>query len=92
MTENIKGKDVILIEDIVDTGRTLSYIRKMLLSREPASLRICALLDKKERRIKKVQLDYVGFEIPDQFVVGYGLDYEGKYRNLPYISIFKEER
>ncbi|RMD60178.1 MAG: hypoxanthine phosphoribosyltransferase [Nitrospirae bacterium] len=90
--EDIRGKDVLLVEDIVDTGITMDLIRKRMLSREPASLKICTLLDKAERRIKEVPLDYVGFKIPDKFVVGYGLDYEGKYRNLPYISIFKEKR
>jgi hypoxanthine phosphoribosyltransferase len=89
--ENIKDRDVLLIEDIVDTGLTLSAIRQHILSFQPASLKICVFLDKKERRIKEVPLDYVGFEIPDEFVVGYGLDYENEYRNLPYVSIFKEK-
>lgn len=89
--EDIKGKDVLLIEDIVDTGLTLASIRQHILSKRPQSLRICVLLDKRERRIKEVPLDYVGFEIPDEFVVGYGLDFENHYRNLPYISIFKEK-
>lgn len=90
LRENVKGNDVLLIEDIVDTGITLKYIRNMLLERGPASLKICTLLDKKERRRVEVPLDYVGFEIPNEYVVGYGLDYENKFRNLPYISIFKK--
>ena len=87
---DIKGKDVLLIEDIVDTGLTLNHIREMLLSRGPASLKICAFLDKKGRRKVDVPIDYVGFEIPNEYVIGYGLDYEDKYRNLPYIAIFKK--
>jgi len=90
LRENVKGNDVLLIEDIVDTGITLKYIRNMLLEMGPASLKICTLLDKKERRRVEVPLDYVGFEIPNEYVVGYGLDYENKFRNLPYISIFKK--
>ena len=86
---NIKGKDVIIIEDIVDTGRTLSYLKEYLKSKEPKSLKICALLDKKERRLCDMQADYVGFDIPDKFVVGYGLDVNEKYRNLPYIGYFE---
>lgn len=82
----LKGKDVIVIEDIVDTGHTLSYLLKMLQSREPASLRLCTLLDKPERRVAQVNVDYIGFTIPDKFIVGYGLDYDQKYRNLPYIG------
>jgi hypoxanthine phosphoribosyltransferase len=89
--ENIAGKDVLLIDDIVDTGLTLSAIRQHILALKPQSLKICVLLDKRERRIKEVPLDYVGFEIPEEFVVGYGLDYENHYRNLPYISVFKEK-
>lgn len=90
LREDIKERHVLLIEDIVDTGLTLKYIRGMLLKRKPASLRICAFLDKKSRRVVEVPLDYVGFEIPNEYVVGYGLDYENKFRNLPYISIFKK--
>lgn len=90
LRENIKDRHVLLIEDIVDTGFTLSHIRNMLLSRNPASLKICAFLDKKPGRKVDVPLDYVGFEIPDEYVVGYGLDYENKFRNLPYIAIFKK--
>ena len=86
---DIKGKDVIVIEDIVDTGRTLSYLKEYLKSKEPNSLKICSLLDKKERRVCKMEADYVGFDIPDKFVVGYGLDVDEKYRNLPYIGYFE---
>ena len=92
LRENISGKNVILVEDIVDTGMTLNYIKDMLLKRNPASLKICALLDKKSCRKVDLQIDYVGFEIPDKFVVGYGLDYDNKFRNLPYLAIFKESK
>ncbi|GBE06851.1 MAG TPA: hypoxanthine phosphoribosyltransferase [Nitrospirae bacterium] len=88
--EDIKGRHVLLIEDIVDTGLTLAYIREMLLARKPASLKICTFLDKKSRREVDVPLDYVGFEIPNKYVVGYGLDCENKFRNLPYIVVFKK--
>jgi len=90
--ESVKDKDVLLIEDIVDTGVTLNYVRERMLEQMPKSLKVCALLNKKERRIVDVPLDYVGFEIPNVFVVGYGLDYENKYRNLPYIAEFKKVR
>jgi len=90
LREDISDRDVLLIEDIVDSGITLNLIRERILARSPRSLKICALLDKKERRIVDVPLDYVGFEIPNEFVVGYGLDYDDKFRNLPYISIFKK--
>ena len=86
---DIKGKDVIVIEDIVDTGRTLSYLKEYLKTKEPKSVKICALLDKKERRIVELNADYVGFDIPDKFVVGYGLDVDEKYRNLPYVGYFE---
>jgi hypoxanthine phosphoribosyltransferase len=86
LDESILGRDVLIVEDIIDTGLTLAYIRKNLLMREPASLRICTLLDRPYRRIVDIAVDYVGFEIPDSFVVGYGLDWRGRYRNLPYIS------
>ena len=92
LRENISGKDVLLIEDIVDTGITLNYIKDMLLKRNPASLKICTLLDKKSCRKVDLPLDYIGFEIPDEYVVGYGLDYDNKFRNLPYIAIFKESK
>ncbi len=84
---NIEGEDVIIVEDIVDSGLTLDYIRSILLARHPKTLRICTLLDKKPKREIEVPIDYIGFEIPDEFVIGYGLDYEQKYRNLPYIAI-----
>lgn len=91
LDESIKGKDVIVIEDIVDSGNTLSYLLEMLNDRKPASLKLCTLLDKPERRRKPVHVDYTGFQIPDEFVVGYGLDYDQKYRNLPYVGIVKFE-
>ena len=88
---NIEGRHVLIVEDIVDTGLTLSYMREVLLTREPASLRICCLLDKREARKTNVPLDYVGFEIPSRFVVGYGLDYAEIYRNLPFVGVLKPE-
>jgi hypoxanthine phosphoribosyltransferase len=88
---DISDKHVLLIEDIVDTGVTLNHIRERVLSRTPLSLKICTFLDKKERRLVDVPLDYAGFIIPNEFVVGYGLDYDNKFRNLPYISIFKKK-
>ena len=87
LDESITGKDVLVIEDIVDSGRTLSYLLEMLKDRKPNSLRLCTLLDKPDRRVIDVDVDYTGFQIPDEFVVGYGLDYAQKYRNLPYIGI-----
>lgn len=83
---NIEGKHVIIVEDIIDTGLTLDHIRKKLLTRNPKSLKIVTLLNKRSRRKKKVPLKYIGFFIPDEFVVGYGLDHAGNYRNLPYIA------
>ncbi len=88
--EDVTDKDVLLIEDIVDTGVTLNYLRERILMRGPRSLKICAFLDKTARREVEVPLDYVGFTIPNEFVVGYGLDYDNKFRNLPYISVFKK--
>ena len=88
--EDVKDKDVLLIEDIVDTGITLNHIRERMLQKRPRSLKICAFLDKKERRVVDVPLDYTGFEIPNEFVVGYGLDYDNRYRNLPYIAVFRK--
>lgn len=88
---DISDKHVLLIEDIVDTGITLNHIRERVLERCPKSLKICAFLDKKERREVEISLDYIGFEIPNKFVVGYGLDYDDKFRNLPYISTFKKK-
>ena len=90
LDENIEGKDVIVVEDIVDTGRTLSYLMTMLAERKPASLALCTLLDKPERRTHDVDVDYTGFQVPDEFVVGYGLDYAQKYRNLPYIGVVEQ--
>ena len=87
LDESIEGKNVILIEDIIDSGRTLSYLLDILEKRNPASLKLCTLLDKPERRVKNVKVDYVGFAIPDEFVVGYGLDYAQKHRNLPFIGV-----
>lgn len=87
LDESIKGKEILVVEDIVDSGRTLSYLLEMLRDRGPASVRLCTLLDKPDRRVVPVPVDYTGFEIPDEFVVGYGLDYAQKYRNLPYIGI-----
>ena len=86
---NIEGRDVMIVEDIVDSGLTLDYIRHILLARRPKSMTICTLLDKVAKRKIEVPLDYVGFEIPDEFVIGYGLDYMQKYRNLPYVAVLK---
>ena len=87
LDEPLKDKDVIIVEDIVDSGRTLSYLMEMMRDRGPKSLRLCTLLDKPERRVVDVKVDYTGFQIPDEFVVGYGLDYDQRYRNLPYIGV-----
>ena len=87
LDESIKDKDVIVVEDIVDSGRTLSYLLELLEQRGPKSLSLCTLLDKPERRVIDVKVDYTGFQIPDEFVVGYGLDYDQRYRNLPYIGV-----
>jgi len=87
LSRNIEGKDVLIVEDIVDSGLTLDYIRHILLARHPRSLKICTLLDKKARRRIEVPIDYVGFEVPDEFVIGYGLDYQEKYRNLRYVAV-----
>mgnify|MGYP001141929152 CR=1 FL=1 len=89
LSDSIEGKDLIIVEDILDSGNTLYYLMDVLRARKPASIRICTLLDKPERRSKPIAADYVGFSIPDAFVVGYGLDYDEKYRNLPYIGILK---
>ena len=83
---SIEGKNVLVIEDIIDSGRTLSYLLENLKTRNPKTLRLCTLLDKPDRRVVDVNVDYVGFVIPDEFVVGFGLDYAQKYRNLPYIG------
>lgn len=87
LDESLEGKNVIVIEDIIDSGRTLSYLMDVLGKRNPRSLKLCTLLDKPDRRVTEVKVDYVGFAIPDAFVVGYGLDYAQKYRNLPYIGV-----
>jgi hypoxanthine phosphoribosyltransferase len=88
---NIEGRDVLVVEDIIDSGLTLSYLMRNLESREPASLEVCALLTKPERREIDVPVRYVGFEIPNQFVIGYGLDYDERYRNLPYVAVLDEK-
>ena len=87
LDESLEGKDVLVVEDIIDSGRTLFYLLEILKKRHPKSMRLCTLLDKPDRRVRDVSVDYVGFEIPDEFVVGYGLDYAQKYRNLPYIGV-----
>lgn len=87
---DLSDKDVLLVEDIVDTGITLNHIRERVLARAPKSVRICTFLDKRERRLVDIPVEYTGFVIPNQFVVGYGLDYDDKFRNLPYISVFKK--
>lgn len=91
LDESVEGKHILIVEDIIDTGLTLKYLLENLWSRKPASLKICTLLNKPSRRKADVVIDYNGFDIPDAFVVGYGLDYAGKYRNLPYIGILKPE-
>lgn len=88
-TNVIEGADLLIVEDILDSGRTLSYLKEILSARKPASIKICTLLDKPERRVVDLKADYVGAVIPDAFVVGYGLDYDEKYRNLPYVGILK---
>ncbi len=90
LEQNIEGRHVVVVEDIVDSGRTLQYITRNLQTRKPASLRVCALLSKPSRREVEVPLDFVGFEVPDEFVVGYGLDFGEEYRNLPFIGVLKE--
>ena len=87
LDEPLKDKDVLVVEDIVDSGRTLSYLLDMLKDRGPRSVKLCTLLDKPERRVVDVHVDYTCFQIPDEFVVGYGLDYDQRYRNLPYIGV-----
>jgi hypoxanthine phosphoribosyltransferase len=91
LEEDITGRHVLVVEDIIDTGLTLSYLRRSLLARRPASLEICALLTKPSRRKVELDVKYLGFEVPDEFVVGYGLDYAGAYRNLPDICVLKPE-
>ncbi len=91
LDQPITEQHVLLVEDIVDTGMTLNRVLEHLWSRRPASVKVCALLDKRARRLVEVPLDYVGFEIPDEFVIGYGLDYRQRYRNLPFIGVMKPE-
>ncbi|HHV50537.1 MAG TPA: hypoxanthine phosphoribosyltransferase [Clostridiales bacterium] len=88
---SLEGKDVLVVEDILDSGMTLSFLLKSLKARNPRSIRLCTLLDKPERRRVNIQADYVGVQVPDKFIVGYGLDYAEKYRNLPYIGVLKPE-
>ena len=87
LDQPLEGKDVLIVEDIIDSGRTLYYLMDILAKRNPKSMKLCTLLDKPERRVKDVKVDYVGFNIPDEFVVGYGLDYAQRYRNLPFIGV-----
>lgn len=91
LDESIQGKDVLIVEDIIDSGNTLAYLKDLLTARSPKSLAICTLLDKPERRVTDVDVKYVGFVIPDEFVVGYGLDYDQYYRNLPYIGVIEQK-
>lgn len=91
LDQSIEGRHVIVVDDIIDTGLTMDYLLETLKTRYPASLRVCALLDKVPRRLRYVPLDYRGFEIPDKFVVGYGLDFAGRYRNVPFICVLKPE-
>ena len=89
LSDGIEDKDIIIVEDILDSGNTLYYLHQILQARKPASIRLCTLLDKPDRRVRNITADYSGFTIPDAFVVGYGLDYAEKYRNLPYIGVLK---
>ena len=91
LEQNVEGRHVLIVEDIIDSGRTLDYITRNLQTRGPASLRVCTLLSKPSRREIDVPLDFVGFEVPDEFVVGYGLDFAEEYRNLPFIGVLKED-
>jgi len=91
LTEDIKGKDVLLVEDIVDSGLTAQHLVKTLAKKKPRSIKICTLLSKPDRRTINVAIDYVGFKIPNKYVVGYGLDYQQKYRNLPYLAVLDME-
>ena len=92
LDETLEGKNVLIVEDIIDSGRTLSYLIDILKGRNPNSIHLCTLLDKPERRVTDVKVDYVAFNIPDEFVVGYGLDYAQKYRNLPYIGVVEVDQ
>ncbi|MCX7988608.1 MAG: hypoxanthine phosphoribosyltransferase [Thermodesulfovibrio sp.] len=89
--EEIKGRDILLVDDIIDTGISLQFIKEKILEKNPASLKICVLLDKKERRIIEIPIDYIGFSVPNKFIVGYGLDYQEMFRNIPYITVFKKK-
>ena len=89
LSKPIEGRDVIVVEDIIDTGLTLNYLLRYLAERHPASIKVCCLLDKPARRLAEIAIDYRGFTIPDRFVIGYGLDYDERYRNLPYIGVLK---
>ncbi len=91
LDQDLTGKDILIVEDILDSGMTLSYLKKLLQSRNPSSIRIATLMDKPARRKVDLKADYAGFEVPDEFVVGYGLDFDEKYRNLPYVGILKPE-
>lgn len=91
LDQDLSGRDILIVEDILDSGMTLSYLKGLLQSRHPASIRIATLLDKPSRRKVDLQADYVGYEVPDEFVVGYGLDYDEQYRNLPYVGVLKPE-
>lgn len=91
LDESIDGKHVLIVEDIIDSGRTLSYLKNILEGRNPSSVKICTLLDKPDQRVVDVEVDYIGFTIPDSFVIGYGLDYQQYYRNLPYIAVNRGE-
>lgn len=90
LDESIQGRDVLIVEDIIDSGNTLAYLMDLLGTRAPKSLKICTLLDKPDRRVTNVDVKYVGFVIPDEFVVGYGLDYDQYYRNLPYVGVVEQ--
>lgn len=91
LDKGIEGEHVLIVEDIVDSGLTLKYLKDLLATRKPASVRICTLLDKPARRKEEIEPDYIGFEVPDEFIIGYGIDYAERYRNLPYIGILKRE-
>lgn len=91
LDDSLEDKEVLIVEDIIDTGNTLYYLIPVLMQRRPKSIKLCALLNKQDRRLKDVEINYLGFDIPDEFVVGYGLDYAQKYRNLPYIGVVELE-
>ncbi|MCD8020514.1 MAG: hypoxanthine phosphoribosyltransferase [Clostridiales bacterium] len=91
LDDSMEGREVLIVEDIIDSGQTLHYLIPVLKQRKPASVRLCTLLNKPDRRVAEVQIDYLGFDIPDEFVVGYGLDYAQKYRNLPYIGVVRPD-